>query len=104
MKDLISLCQLSNDETENLLDFADILKQNFKNGVVYRPLKGKTVITSFPSSSLRTRISFETGIFQLGGNSINMEIDFEGKEPLEDRVGYLNCWIDYLVIRYKDQE
>lgn len=50
------------------------------------------------------KISFEVGIFQLGGNSINMGIDFEIKEPLEDKVGYLNCWIDYLVIRYKDQD
>lgn len=104
MKDLISLRQLSKDDAENLLDFADILKQNFKNGVEYKPLKGKTVITSFPSSSIRTRISFEAGIFQLGGNSINMEIEFEGKEPLQDKVGYLNCWIDYLVIRYKNQD
>jgi len=37
-------------------------------------------------------------IFQLGANSINMEIEFEGKEPLDDKVGYLNCWIDFLVI------
>ncbi|MFZ5966924.1 MAG: ornithine carbamoyltransferase [Bacillota bacterium] len=104
MKDLISIRNLTTEEILGLLDFANEIKENYKKGVVYKPLKDKTVITSFPSTSLRTRISFEAGIFQLGANAINMEIDFEGKEPLEDKVGYLNCWIDYLVIRYPKQE
>jgi ornithine carbamoyltransferase len=103
MKDLISIKKLTTGETLGLLDFADDLKEWHKKGKDYKPLKDKTVITSFPATSLRTRISFETGIFQLGANSINMEIDFEGKEPLIDKVGYLNCWIDYLVIRYSNQ-
>lgn len=104
MKDLISIKNLTKDEIVALLDYSDEIKSKFNNGEEFKPLKGKTVITSFPSTSLRTRISFETGIFQLGGNSINMEIDFEGREPLEDKVGYLNCWIDYLVIRYPKEE
>lgn len=103
MKDLISLKDISREEINRLLDFADKIKEKHIKGEKYEPLKGKTVITAFPSTSLRTRISFETGIFQLGGNSINMQIDFEAKEPLEDKVGYLNCWIDYLVIRYPKQ-
>lgn len=103
MKDLISLKDISREEIIRLLDFADKIKEKHIKGEKYEPLKGKTVITAFPATSLRTRISFETGIFQLGANSINMQIDFEAKEPLEDKVGYLNCWIDYLVIRYPKQ-
>ncbi len=104
MKDLISINKLTATEITSLLDFADEIKEWNKEGKEYKPLKDKTVITSFPATSLRTRISFETGIFQLGANSINMEIDFDGKEPLGDKVGYLNCWIDFLVIRYPNQD
>jgi len=104
MKDLISLRRLSNDQIIYLLDFADEIKAKKDRGIEFKPLLGKTVITSFPPTSLRTRISFETGIFQLGAQAINMPIDFEGKEPVEDKVGYLNCWIDYLVVRNSNQD
>ena len=100
MKDLISISKLSKEEILNLLESAEELKKNLYKGLDYKPLKDKTVITSFPANSLRTRISFETGIFQLGANSINMQIDLEGTEPIEDKIGYLNNWIDYLVIRF----
>lgn len=104
MKDLINIKSLEPEEIIKLLDFTDEIKAMNLRGEQFNPLEGKTVITSFPPTSMRTRISFETGIFQLGANAINMVIDFEGKEPLEDKVGYLNCWIDYLVIRYKNEE
>lgn len=104
MKHLTGLRELDRNEIIGLLDFADELKGKYKKGIDYKPLLGRTVVTSFPSSSLRTRISFETGIFQLGAQSLNMVIDFEGKEPVCDKVGYLNCWIDYLVIRHPDQK
>lgn len=100
MKDLISISKLSKEEILNFLESAEELKKRLYKGLDYKPLKGKTVITSFPANSLRTRTSFETGIFQLGANSINMQIDLEGTEPLEDKIGYLNNWIDYLVIRF----
>jgi len=104
MKDLISIKRLTKQEINDLLTLADELKEKNKRSEEYKPLRNKTVITSFPPTSLRTRISFETGIFQLGGNAINMQIEFEGKESLEDTIGYLNCWIDYLVIRNSSQE
>lgn len=104
MRHLISIKDMTKVEILKLLDFSNEIKMEFKNGIIYEPLKGKTVITSFPATSLRTRISFESGIFQLGANAINMQIDFESKEPLKDKVGYLNCWIDYLVIRYPKQK
>ncbi|MBW9157758.1 hypothetical protein G9F71_006460 [Clostridium sp. FP2] len=103
VKDLVSIKNLTKNQIIALLDFADEIKEKHKRGEDYKLLQNKTVITSFPSTSLRTRISFETGIFQLGANSINMEIDFNGKELLQDKVGYLNCWIDYLVIRNPNQ-
>lgn len=103
MKDFTCIRELTKNEVVGLLDFADDLKKKYQRGIEYKPLLGKTIITAFPPTSLRTRISFETGIFQLGAQSINMPIDFDGKEPVEDKVGYLNCWIDYLVIRHPRQ-
>lgn len=104
MKDLISIKDLSKEEINHLIDFADEIKKKYYNKQIFEPLKGKTVITSFPATSLRTRVSFETGIFQLGASPINMQIDFEAKDYLEDKVGHLNCWIDYLIIRYPKEE
>lgn len=104
MKHLLSLRDITREEIVNLLDFADEVKEKYKKGIEFKPLAGKTVITSFPPTSLRTRVSFEMGIFQLGAQSINMVIDFDGREPVEDKIGHLNCWIDYLVIRHPVQD
>jgi len=104
MKSLITIGKLSTDEILGLLDFTDELKIKKEKSIDYKPLSGKTVVTSFPPTSLITRLSFETGIFQLGGNALNFPLNFEGKYMLEDIVGYLNCWIDYLVIRNPEQQ
>lgn len=99
MKDLISVRSLSKEQIINLLDFADELKMKRQKGIDFKPLLGKMVITSFPPTSIRTRVSFEAGIYQLGAHSINLPIEFQARDTVEDKVGHLNCWIDYLVIR-----
>ncbi|MBZ9685593.1 hypothetical protein G9F72_004405 [Clostridium estertheticum] len=104
MKNITSINKLSRDEIIDLIDFTDELKIKNKNGIEYKPLSGKTIITSFPPTSLITKLSFETGIFQLGAQAINFPLNFEGKYLLEDIVGYLNCWIDCLVIRHPEQK
>jgi ornithine carbamoyltransferase len=103
MKDLTSLRTVDKGNIEGFLDLADELKKRYKRGIEYKPLLGKTVITSFPPTSLRTRVSFEAAIFQLGAQPLNMVIDFDGSEPPEDKIGYLNCWISHLVIRHPEQ-
>ena len=104
MRKLTSIRHLSEKDIYGLLDFADQLKVRFHRGLNYKPLTGKTVITSFPPTSLRTRISYETGINQLGGQSINLQVEFNDHEILEDRMKYLNNWVDFLVIRHPEQE
>ncbi len=103
LKDLTSIQGIGYDQLNHLFHLAKEIKGKRQKGVNFKPLSGKTVITSFPPTSLRTRVSFETGIFQLGAQSLNMLINFEDKEPVEDKVGYLNNWIDYLVIRHSKQ-
>ena len=67
MKHLLKLLDLSKEEITELLDLADRLKAETKAGVEHHILKGKTLGMIFEKSSTRTRVSFETGMYQLGG-------------------------------------
>lgn len=103
MKSLANLQTLSQDRIISLLDLADELKVKHNYNIEYRPLVGKTILTVFPPTSLRTKISIEAGIFQLGAQAISIPDNFHEAEDLEDVIGYINCWIDCLVIRHKSQ-
>lgn len=69
MKHLLKLLDLSKEEITELLDLADRLKAETKAGVEHHILKGKTLGMIFEKSSTRTRVSFETGMYQLGGHA-----------------------------------
>ena len=70
MKHLLKLLDLSEEEIIKILDLADQLKYNQKNAISHEYLKGKTLAMIFEKNSTRTRVSFETGIYQLGGQGI----------------------------------
>jgi len=66
-------------------------------------LKGKSVVLFFPNSSIRTRVTFEKGIYLLGGQSILFPAEtLDKKENLKDVCGYLNNWADMIIVRHKD--
>ncbi len=70
-----------------------------------KPLEGKTVVLFFPESSIRTRVTFEKGIQELGGKTILFPPSaLEKKEKLEDVMGYLENWVDAVVVRHSDIE
>ena len=69
-KDLLSIHDLSCEEVETILDLAEELKAMQKAGIEHRVLAGKTLGMIFEKSSTRTRVSFETGMFQLGGQAL----------------------------------
>ena len=69
-KDLLKLTDLSRDEILHILDVADQLKYNQKHGIPHKILEGKTLGMIFQKSSTRTRVSFEVGMFQLGGKAL----------------------------------
>jgi ornithine carbamoyltransferase len=98
-KDLISLADLSTDEILDLLDFADRLKQMQHAGQPYRPLAGKVLAMLFEKPSLRTRVTFETGMYQLGGTSIFMETRLGERETVPDVARNLTRWVDGIVAR-----
>lgn len=99
MKSLIRLTDYSKEEILEIFKIADELRQ----GKYADFLRGKTVVMFFPASSIRTRVTFEKGIYLLGGQSILFAPEtLDKKEEIKDVVGYLNNWADAIVVRYKD--
>lgn len=99
MKNLVRLKEYSRDDVQRIFHIADELQ----SGRYKDFLKGKTIVMFFPDSSIRTRITFEQGIYLLGGQSILFPPSaLDKKEKIEDVIGYLNNWADGLIIRYKD--
>ncbi len=100
--DFISLADLSRAEIEDLLDTADDLKRKQHAGEVYQPLRGQTLAMIFEKPSLRTRVSFEVGIFQLGGLGVVLEsgqIRLGQRESVPDAARNLERWVDGIMAR-----
>ncbi len=105
--DLISLADLTSEEVVHLLDLASELKRAHKEGKNHRALEGKTIAMIFEKPSLRTRVTFETGVFQLGGLGIVLEsgqIKLGERESVPDIARNLERWVDGIVARtYKHE-
>jgi len=74
-KDFISIYDVSREWIEEVFELAKQVKKRLKSGEVYQPLKGKTLAMIFAKPSARTRISFEVGMYQLGGHALNLGMD-----------------------------
>ncbi len=99
MKHLIRFTDLNMDTVYKIFEIADELTQ----GKYKDALKGKTVVMFFPNTSIRTRVTFEKGIYLLGGQSILFPSEtLDKKEDLKDVCGYLNNWADVVIVRHKD--
>jgi len=98
----LTLRDLSGDEIRRLVKRASELKQYAKRGDRYEPLRGKTLALIFEKSSTRTRVSFETGMRQLGGGSLFLsprDSQLGRGEPIEDTARVLSRMVDAIVIR-----
>lgn len=108
MKHLLKIGDLSKDEIIGILDLADDLKQKNKQGIEYKPLVGKTLGMIFQKSSTRTRVSFEVGMYQLGGYPLflsSSDLQIGRGEPVEDTARVLSRYLDGIMIRtYAQQE
>ncbi|MDR3277399.1 MAG: ornithine carbamoyltransferase [Oscillospiraceae bacterium] len=106
-KDLLKLLDLSREDITLILDTADWLKSEWKAGKKHDFPAGKTLAMIFTKSSTRTRVSFETGIFQLGGQGIflsNADSQLGRGEPIADTARVLSRYCDGIMIRTFDQE
>ncbi len=101
-RDFLGLTDYSPEEIRYLLDFAIELKRKRKAGEVYQPLLGKTLGMIFEKSSTRTRVSFEVGMFQLGGHALFLsknDIQMGRGETIRDTAQTMSRYLDGIIIR-----
>ena len=102
MEDMLSIHDLSVSEVEDILSFAAELKAMQKSGVKHEILKGKSLGMIFEKSSTRTRVSFEVGMYQLGGQALflsNRDLQLGRGEPIKDTARVLSGYLDGIMIR-----
>ena len=102
MKHLLKLGDLSTKEINEILNLADQLKYEKKNNIKHHLLKGKTLGLIFSKSSTRTRVSFEVGMYDLGGTALflsSRDLQIGRGEPVEDTARVLSRYLDGIMIR-----
>ena len=107
MKHLLKMLDLSKEEILDILNLADQLKYENKNGIEHHILKGKTLGMIFQKSSTRTRVSFDTGMYQLGGQALflsNRDLQIGRGEPVQDTARVLSRYLDGIMIRTFEQK
>ncbi len=106
MKHLLKLMDLTKEEITEILNLADQLKYEKKNGIEHHILKGKTLGMIFQKSSTRTRVSFEVGMYDLGGSALFLssnDLQIGRGEPVEDTARVLSRYLDGIMIRTFEQ-
>ena len=101
-KDLLTLNELDKKEIEAIMNNAIKLKKELKAGICKPLLKNKTLAMIFQKPSTRTRVSFETGMFQLGGHALNLssdELQLARGETIEDTAKTLSRYVDIIMAR-----
>ncbi len=107
MKHFLKLLDLSKEEIIELLNIADQLKYEHKNKIPHRRLEGKTLAMIFQKASTRTRVSFEAGMYQLGGHPLVLsasDLQMGRGEPIEDTARVLSRYCDAIMIRTFSQD
>lgn len=106
-KDLLKMDDLSKEEILDILNLADQLKYEQKHDIEHHHLKGKSLGMIFEKASTRTRVSFEVGMYQLGGNALflsDKELQIGRGEPVEDTARVLSRFLQGIMIRTFSQE
>jgi len=102
MRHFISLLDITNEEARHILKRAAIIKRKLREGKAHQPLHGKTLGMIFDKASTRTRVSFEAGMYQLGGHALYLnsnDTQLGRGEPVEDAARVLSRMLDGIVIR-----
>lgn len=107
MKHLLKMLDLSTEEIIDILNLADQLKYELKHGIAHPHLQGKSLGMIFQKASTRTRVSFETGMYQLGGNPLFLssnDLQIGRGEPVQDTARVLSRYLDGIMIRTFEQK
>ena len=106
-RDCLTLAEFSPDEVALILDEAVKIKAMQRSRIPYRPLRGRTLAMVFQKPSNRTRVSFEVGMYQLGGHALSLspqEIQMGKRETPSDTGRVLARYIDAIMVRTFDHE
>ena len=107
MKHLLKMSDLSAKEISGILNLADQLKYDKKHGIPHTYLQGKTLGMIFQKASTRTRVSFEVGIYELGGYGLFLssnDLQIGRGEPVQDTARVLSRYLDGIMIRTFEQK
>ena len=107
MNHLLKLLDLSTEEITGILDLADQLKYERKHNIPHRHLEGQTLGMIFQKSTTRTRVSFETEMYQLGGHALflsSKDLQIGRGEPVQDTARVLSRYLDGIMIRTFEQK
>ena len=107
MKHLLKLLDLTKEEIVEILNLADQLKWENKNNIPHKVLEGKSLGMIFQKSSTRTRVSFEVGMYQLGGQALFLsprDLQIGRGEPIQDTARVLSRFLDGIMIRTFEQK
>jgi len=102
IRHFLSLLDLTGDELRELIGHAIDVKQKLKRGIEHRPLQGKTLAMIFEKASTRTRVSFETGMYQLGGHAMFLsprDSQLGRGERIEDSARVISSMVDCIMAR-----
>ena len=100
--DLLKMADLSKEDIIDILNLASQLKYERKNGIEHKLLAGKSLGMIFQKASTRTRVSFETGMYQLGGQALflsSRDLQIGRGEPVQDTARVLSRYLDGIMIR-----
>ena len=106
-KDLLAISDLSQQEALDLLDKSADLKDKRQRGIEHLPLKGQTLGMIFNKNSTRTRISFEVGMFELGGHALFLtgdQLQLNRGETIKDSAQVLSRYLNAILIRTYDHD
>ena len=107
MKHLLKMLDLTSAEVIDILNLADQLKYEQKHGIPHKILEGKSLGLIFEKASTRTRVSFEVGMYQLGGQPIflsSKDMQIGRGEPVQDTARVLSRYLDGIMIRTFEQK
>ena len=107
MKHLLKMLDLTSEEVIEILNLADQLKYEQKHGIAHKHLEGKSLGLIFEKASTRTRVSFEVGMYQLGGQPIflsSKDMQIGRGEPVQDTARVLSRYLDGIMIRTFEQK
>jgi ornithine carbamoyltransferase len=101
-RDFLALADYTREEIMFLIEFAIAIKNQQKSGETFQPLKGKTLGMIFEKSSTRTRVSFEVGMYQLGGHALFLsrnDLQLGRGETIDDTARTMSRYLDAIMIR-----